>query len=1299
VPERRALLIGVSGFTELADESLLDLDFAARAVEGLSQVLHDNFGYSVTTMTEPGLTTTQLGEAVRQALVSAGEGDIQLIHLLTHGVARENLLYALGCDQMIDETTEVGAWLAGVQYATPRPVTLFTLDLCNSGIVTQLPWQTSHDGRGRRGWVVAACEPDRSAFDGLFTRALTTVLRELANKDIRVSPDDEFISLKIVARAVRHAVVGMAKNAGSYQQYPVSSKLDMTADTPFPPFFLNPSHDEAIRERLRSPGDQPLRSLLGDVDFRHFIENATGSTAVFDLTQELIGCFSGRKNELGALSAWLNHDDNDPLAVVTGSPGAGKSALLGLLVCAAHPALRLPTTQIWEAGASTPAQVGVLCAVHAGERPLIAIATALGRQLGLIGEIRPDLLATALSALSGHRPVFVIDSLDEANDAREVVSWLIRLASLTRPDGSAAVKLLVGTRAYDETASLRALAEEGSGHLYDLDTVPVSALENDLYRYVTNLLRATPEYRGEHQTVGAFAGKLAETLVRDRRRTWGEFLVAGMFTRHFIDVFHPADGPGAAERLAGTVPQALPEVLDLDLSRHPDELWMRPVLRAVAYARGDGMPASVIRRVAAALTPGPSQPSPADITTALRASRPYLRQSVDSEKVDVYRLCHEGLAERLRRPEETEIVYHGILAGTGPADRRIWGAAEPYVLAHALDHAVDARELLDDPGFLLYADRSHYLPLLSEGTRRLVQGVSPIDSALNRRAMMARAAVEAGQPRLARRIADLPGEQPLPWLPLWADCALDETLPSATVVPAVLDAWGNLRVWVHGLGSAAPTELSEISSFALARQDGHPVIVTGNTHGAVQAIGPGNVLTVLATHSAVVSALAIAEYQGELIVVSGSEDGTVLAHSLSNGREICAPVNIQGSISALDAGGHALDLVGACTTAAGKLWTWRIGPGQNPAPYQWNLSSPALSVTVTTLGDGTVVLAGCEDGNARSLACQTHTALKVLGEHDGAVQAVAAEIVAGRTVAVTGDQSGHIRKWDLLSGHRDGERLQVCRGPVAALALRSTSNGLLCLAAGKGRIGGTALWELGGRRKQYEFGRSGAISAALSVDRSAAVRHHGQRRPRLVEFLTSADGLTAVIIGDHDGAVRAVEFDSGRPVTAAVEPDGYPVTSIGIVSLGGIPTAVIGSDRGVRLWQPFADAHVVVRARDRAQDALSSSWRNAIIVNGHLLTVTRSPMGALAIGANPIAEVGDVTVTTVTHLDGRPVALAGNQAGLVRISDLLDPRVFEELNVGGPVFAIAATTDGRLAVGAGGCVYAFERFSGHQAEA
>jgi WD40 repeat protein len=1303
VAELRALLIGVSGFAETEGESLGDLHFAARAIEDLSGVLRDSFGYSVTALTEPGLTTSQLGRAVREAIVSASAADVLLLHLLTHGVARASLLYALGCDGALDETTEVGGWLAGVQHAPNRPRVLFSLDMCHSGTVTQLPWQAGDDSGERRGWVIAACEADRRAFDGRFTRGLTTVLRELAQGDIEVGPDDDFVPLQTVARAVRSAVVTTAKRTDSYQQFVVSSRLDL-ADSPAAPFFRTPLFPAATGEQGPPPPGPALLSDPADIDFGAFIQNAAGSAVISDLTGETTGCFSGREDQLRMLSRWFDRAEEGPLAVVTGSPGAGKSALLGLLVCAAHPALREPTAPIWRGSAVVPGPAGLLCAVDTSERTLEAVAETLGRQLELTGEVTSDSLATALAELSGPAPFLVIDSLDEANDAGEVASWLIKLAQLRREDGSATARLLVGTRPYEESAALQTLARESYGQLHDLDAVSPRVLEDDLHRYVTSLLRAIPDYRQAHQVTGAFAGKLAETLTGGNRaeRGWGEFLVAGLFTRHFVSVFRRADGPGAAERLAQTAPRHLSGVLDLDFDRHRDKPWLRPVLSAVAYARGNGMPASVIRRVAAALGSRGREPgaatagagpelSPAEVTAALRIARFYLRRSVDSEKITVYRLFHDGLGDRLRRPEDVQRVHRAILSVTGPVGQRVWSAAEPYVLEHALDYAADPAELVDDPGFLVYARRDRYLARLSERAGLLLADVDLADSIVARRALMARAAIECGQPDVAHYLAELAGEQPLPWVPFWVIGVPDGLRTAVAVVPAALDVRGGLRVWSQGPDSGRPDRHPDVSAFALVRQDGQLGMVVGDAHGAVRVIRSGDNIVALATHDTRVTALAVADYDQDLVVVSGSGDGTVLVHSLPTGERVHEPVTVHGPVSALAVGGNLRNPVVACVTGPGDLWTWRIGPGQNPVPYRWTLPSRVRSAAVTTLRDQPLVLVGGEDGNARSLDCQAHAQLKVLGGHGGPVLAVAVEIVAGQAVAVTGSPSGHVHTWNLLLGRENGIPVKVCNGPVAALALRATPARLLCVVGGRG-VSGTALWDLDEGRRQHDYGRNGATSVALSVDRPAVARRRGQQRPSAVGILTSADGSAVAIIGDHDGGVTGVEFDSGRVLTAAVAPSGDPVTSIDVTDLAGIPTAVIVSEQAIRLWQPQVPGAVVVRVGSGTPEIRYPPWRAMAMVDGKLVSVARSQAGTLTIDGDPIPGAEGITALVVTHVEGCPVALTGDQAGLVRSWDLASRQKCDELSVGEPVFGLAASNEGRLAVGAGGRVYGFRRY-------
>jgi hypothetical protein len=159
-------------------------------------------------------------------------------------------------------------------------------------------------------------------------------------------------------------------------------------------------------------------------------------------------CFTGRVDQLRRLATWMDsHNDlanpsgrddggGAGLRVVTGNSGVGKSALLGVLVCAAHPRLRESTQQLWWVAAHRPSQNPHLAAVHAHQRGVAEITASLGRQpLGSYGarypgpevfpggEVfpadarTPAELIVAIAGLAV-RPVIVLDALDERTTAR-----------------------------------------------------------------------------------------------------------------------------------------------------------------------------------------------------------------------------------------------------------------------------------------------------------------------------------------------------------------------------------------------------------------------------------------------------------------------------------------------------------------------------------------------------------------------------------------------------------------------------------------------------------------------------------------------------------------------------------------------------------------------------------------------------------------------------------------------------------------------------------------------------------------
>src|SRR5215211_3425339 len=107
------------------------------------------------------------------------------------------------------------------------------------------------------------------------------------------------------------------------------------------------------------------------------------------------------------------------LQVVTGSPGTGKSALLGVVVCLGHPDLA-PLAQLLE---RLPAKVkprrarpGSMAAVHARNRDVTQLLESIGRQLSINAPCTD--IGGLLTGLRDRddQPIIVLDALHEAND-------------------------------------------------------------------------------------------------------------------------------------------------------------------------------------------------------------------------------------------------------------------------------------------------------------------------------------------------------------------------------------------------------------------------------------------------------------------------------------------------------------------------------------------------------------------------------------------------------------------------------------------------------------------------------------------------------------------------------------------------------------------------------------------------------------------------------------------------------------------------------------------------------------------
>jgi hypothetical protein len=77
--------------------------------------------------------------------------------------------------------------------------------------------------------------------------------------------------------------------------------------------------------------------------------------------------------------------------------------------------------------------------------------------------------------------------------------------------------------------------------------------------------------------------------------------------------------------------------------------WARPVLTAIAFAEGEGIPADLVRSVAPAFHHEQIEATWDDINTALDEMSFYLRRDVDPKHgTTLYRLFHRELVDHLR---------------------------------------------------------------------------------------------------------------------------------------------------------------------------------------------------------------------------------------------------------------------------------------------------------------------------------------------------------------------------------------------------------------------------------------------------------------------------------------------------------------------------------------------------------------------------------------------------------------------------------------------------------------------------
>lgn len=416
--------------------------------------------------------------------------------------------------------------------------------------------------------------------------------------------------------------------------------------------------------------------------------------------------FRGRTVALTEIVHWLRRSVPDTrVLVLTGSPGVGKSAVLGRIVTTADEGVRaaLPADD-----RNVRAPIGsVACAVHMKGKTALDVAVEIARAASVRMPRSVDDLVPALrDRLSRTHGRFnlVVDALDEAagpGQARLIVSaLLLPIARTCAPFGA---QVIVGSRRVDDHGYLlHAFAKSAS--LIDLDRQEYFA-EADLEAYAL----ATLALLGDERIGNPYADTAVAQPVASRIATLADrnFLIAGLIARSHGMYDDQAVEPDSLSFTA-TVDEALAEYLN----RLPpvEGVPATDVLIALAYAHPPGMSIDLWRVALEALDVRVSRE--ALLTFAGSSAANFLVESSRDAGTPRYRLFHQALNDSLvkrravddrRGTDELALARHLI----GYGRQAGWAHADPYLLRTLPMYAARADlidELLADDAFLLHAD-------------------------------------------------------------------------------------------------------------------------------------------------------------------------------------------------------------------------------------------------------------------------------------------------------------------------------------------------------------------------------------------------------------------------------------------------------------------------------------------------------------------------------------------------------------------------------------------------------------------